>query len=47
MFKGLKQKFIKVLLFVLFNLKKQIKVKIDALDFILKTVISQPNKTNK
>jgi hypothetical protein len=46
-FKELKLRFIKVLLFILFNLEKQIRLKTDTLDLILRAIISQPNKANK
>jgi hypothetical protein len=47
MFKKLKLRFIKVLLLILFNLEKQIRFKTDALDLVLRAVISQFNKANK
>jgi len=45
--KELKLRFIKALLLILFNLEKQIRLKTNALNLILRAVISQPNKTNK
>ena len=47
MFKGLKLKFIKVLLLILFNLEKQIRLKTNTLNLILRAIISQSNKANK
>ena len=47
MFKELKLRFTKALLLILFNLEKQIRLKTNALDLILRAVISQSNKANK
>jgi hypothetical protein len=46
-FKELKLRFIKALLFILFRLNKQIRLKTNTLNLTLKAIISQSNKANK